>query len=56
MHGQPSYIGNCDIPVKNMVTRQEHHSGIGGSACCAYSESVAQWVLRGRMSMSSWWV
>ena len=28
MHGQPGYISNCDVYIKNMVTRQEHDSGV----------------------------
>ena len=30
MHGQPGYIGNCDIHIESVVTWQEHHSGVGG--------------------------
>ena len=28
IHGQPGYIGNRDIPINNMVTWPEHHSGV----------------------------
>ena len=30
MHSKPGDIGNCDICTKNMVSWQEHHSGVGG--------------------------
>ena len=52
MHGQRGYIGNCDTPVKNMVIPGKNTIVVlevkYSSACCAYSESVAQWALGGQ--------
>ena len=57
MHGKPGDIGNCYIPVKDVVTRKEDQCGVGGEgvALCILRESETglwtTWCVRSRLDV-----